>query len=94
MKKIVIGLLSNDVSNKRIGFDSEYNEVKIFQKNKSNIQNILFNTKKMIAKTLVQKYLTNLRQMVKILVKKLNSRVKVTKLQNQRIFRYGSYGIS
>ena len=48
-------IIANDVSNKRIGFDSEYNEVKIFQKNKSNIQNILFNTKKMIAKTLVQK---------------------------------------
>ena len=48
-------IIANDVSNKQIGFDSEYNEVKIFQKNKSNIQNILFNTKKMIAKTLVQK---------------------------------------
>ena len=48
-------IIANDVSNKQIGFDSEYNEVKIFHKNKSNIQNILFNTKKMIAKTLVQK---------------------------------------
>ena len=51
-----------------------YNEVKIFQKNKSNIENISYNTKEMIAKTLVKKFLTNLKQMVKILIKKLNSK--------------------
>ena len=39
---------------KKIGFDSEYNEVKIFQKIK-NIENISFNTKEMIAKKLVKK---------------------------------------
>ncbi len=48
-------IIANDVSNKNIGFDSEFNEVKIFQKNKSDIQNISFNTKEMIAKTLVEK---------------------------------------
>ena len=48
-------IIANDVSNKKIGFDSEYNEVKIFQKDSSNIQNISFNTKEMIAKTLVEK---------------------------------------
>ena len=48
-------IIANDVSNKSIGFDSEYNEVKIFQKNKINIENISFNTKEMIAKKLVEK---------------------------------------
>ena len=48
-------IIANDVSNRKIGFDSEYNEVRIFQKNKSKIQNISFNTKEMIAKTLVEK---------------------------------------
>ena len=48
-------IIANNVSNKKIGFDSEYNEVKIFEKNKSNVQNISFNTKEMIAKMLVEK---------------------------------------
>ena len=48
-------IVANDVSNKKIGFDSEYNEVKIFQRNKTYIENISFNTKEMIAKTLVDK---------------------------------------
>ena len=48
-------IVANDVSNKKIGFDSEYNEVKIFQKNKSNIENISITTKEMIAKKLVEK---------------------------------------
>tara|TARA_Y100000590_G_scaffold129768_1_gene148288 strand:+ start:193 stop:1404 length:1212 start_codon:yes stop_codon:yes gene_type:complete len=48
-------IVANDVSNKRIGFDSEYNEVKIFQKNKPNIENIPITTKEMIAKKLVEK---------------------------------------
>ena len=48
-------IIANDVSNKKIGFDSEYNEVKIFQRNKTYIENISFNTKEMIAKTLVDK---------------------------------------
>ena len=48
-------MVANDVSNKKIGFDSEYNEVKIFQRNKSNIENISITTKEMIAKKLVEK---------------------------------------
>tara|TARA_Y100000591_G_scaffold278324_1_gene256359 strand:+ start:278 stop:1489 length:1212 start_codon:yes stop_codon:yes gene_type:complete len=48
-------LIANDVSNEKIGFDSDFNEVKILQRNKSNIENISFNTKEMIAKTLVEK---------------------------------------
>ena len=42
----------------------------------------LFNSKKMIAKTLVEKILTNLRQMVKILIKNLIQKLKLTKIQN------------
>ena len=48
-------IIANDVSNTKIGFDSEYNEIKIFKKNKKNIENISFNTKEMIAKRLVEK---------------------------------------
>ena len=48
-------ILANDVSNKKVGFNSEYNEVKIFQKNKKQFERISFNTKKMIAKKLVEK---------------------------------------
>ena len=48
-------IVANDVSNKKIGFDSEYNEIKIFQKNKPNIENISITTKEMIAKKLVEK---------------------------------------
>jgi len=48
-------IVANDVSNKKIGFDSEYNEVKILQKDIKNIENISFNTKEMIARRLVEK---------------------------------------
>ncbi len=48
-------IVANDISNKTIGFDSDFNEVKIFHKNKTNTLNISFNTKEMIAKTLVEK---------------------------------------
>ena len=48
-------IIANDVSNVKIGFDSEYNEVKILQKNKEDIENISFNTKEMIARRLVEK---------------------------------------
>ena len=48
-------IIANDVSNTKIGFDSKYNEVKIFERNKNNIENISFNTKEMIAKRLVEK---------------------------------------
>ena len=54
-------IIANDVSNKKIGFDSEYNEVKIFEKNKSNIEFISFNTKEMIAKKLVEKITNELK---------------------------------
>ncbi len=54
-------IIANDVSNKKIGFDSEFNELKIFKKNTSNIQNISFDTKEMIAKTLVKKISNELR---------------------------------
>ena len=53
-KKNCDWIIANDVSNKKIGFDSNYNEVKIFKKNKSKIENISYNTKEMIAKTLVK----------------------------------------
>ncbi len=48
-------IVANDISNKKIGFDSEYNEVKIFQRNTPNIENISITTKKVIAKKLVEK---------------------------------------
>ena len=48
-------IVANDVSNKEIGFDSEFNEVKIFEKNKTNIEKISITTKEMIAKKLVEK---------------------------------------
>ena len=48
-------IIANDVSNKKIGFDSEYNEVKIFQQNKKGYEIISYNTKEMIAKELVEK---------------------------------------
>ena len=48
-------IIANDVSNTKIGFDSDYNEIKIFKKNKKNIENISFDTKEMIAKRLVEK---------------------------------------
>ncbi len=48
-------IIANDVSDKKIGFDSEYNEVKILKKNIKNIENISYNTKEMIAKRLVEK---------------------------------------
>ena len=48
-------IVANDVGNKQIGFDSEYNEVKIFHRNKEDIENISITTKEMIAKRLVEK---------------------------------------
>ena len=48
-------IITNDVSNKKIGFDSEYNEVKIFQKNNPSIEKISITTKEMIARKLVEK---------------------------------------
>ncbi len=48
-------IISNDVSNEKIGFDSDFNEIKIFHKNKSRNENISFNTKEIIAKKLVEK---------------------------------------
>ncbi len=48
-------IVANDVSNNKIGFDSDYNEVKIFQKDSSEIQRIPLDKKEMIAKKLVEK---------------------------------------
>ena len=39
-------IIANDVSNKKIGFDSDYNEVKIFKKNKSKLKIFLLIPKK------------------------------------------------
>ena len=54
-------IVANDVSNKKIGFDSNYNEVKIFKKNNINFEEIPFNTKEMIAKELVEKISSELK---------------------------------
>ena len=54
-------IVANDVSKKNIGFDSDFNEIKIFQKNKVDIENIPLNTKEMIAKELVEKISSELR---------------------------------
>tara|TARA_Y100001958_G_scaffold156963_1_gene150884 strand:+ start:735 stop:1946 length:1212 start_codon:yes stop_codon:yes gene_type:complete len=48
-------IVANDVSNEKIGFDSDLNEVKIFRKNVSKAENILLNTKEFIAQKLVEK---------------------------------------
>ncbi len=48
-------IVANDVSNNKIGFDSDYNEVEIFQKDSSEIQRIPLDKKEMIAKKLVEK---------------------------------------
>ena len=48
-------IIANDVSNTEIGFDSDYNEVQIFRKNKSGSENISLNTKEIIAKELVER---------------------------------------
>ena len=48
-------IVANDVSNKKIGFDSDFNEVKIFKRNTSKAENILLDTKEVIAQKLVEK---------------------------------------
>ncbi len=48
-------IVANDVSNNKIGFDSEHNEVKIFKKNSNEFENISFGTKEMIANELVER---------------------------------------
>ncbi len=48
-------IVANDVSNNKIGFDSEHNEVKIFKKNSNEFENISFSTKEMIANELVER---------------------------------------
>ena len=48
-------IVANDVSNKKIGFDSDFNEVKIFKMNTSKAENILLDTKEVIAQKLVEK---------------------------------------
>ena len=48
-------IIANDVSNKKIGFDSDYNEIKIFDRNQKTPKHISYNTKEMIAKEIVKK---------------------------------------
>ena len=50
-------IIANDVSNKSIGFDSDYNEVTIYYKNKN--KEIITRTKKsIIANSIVDKVLS------------------------------------
>ncbi len=48
-------IIANNVSNKKIGFDSDYNEIKIFDRNQKTPKHISYNTKEMIAKEIVKK---------------------------------------
>jgi len=48
-------IIANDVSNEKIGFDSDFNEVKIFKRNVSKAENILLDTKEVIAQKIVEK---------------------------------------
>ena len=48
-------IVANDVSNEKIGFDSDFNEVKIFKRNVSKAENILLDTKEVIAQKIVEK---------------------------------------
>ena len=52
-------LIANDVSNKEIGFDSDFNEVKILYKN-GKIDNISKDKKSVIANKIVKKIVSNL----------------------------------
>ena len=52
-------LIANDVSNKEIGFDSDFNEVSIFYKN-GEIENISKDKKSVIANKIVKKIVSNL----------------------------------
>jgi len=52
-------LIANDVSNKEIGFDSDFNEVSILYKN-GEIENISKDKKSAIANKIVKKIVSNL----------------------------------
>ena len=52
-------LISNDVSDKSIGFGSDYNEVTIFYKNKSK-EKISKMKKSLLAKKLVEKVISQI----------------------------------
>ena len=52
-------LIANDVSNKEIGFDSDFNEVTILCKN-GEIENISKDKKSVIANKIVKKIVSNL----------------------------------
>ena len=52
-------LIANDVSNKEIGFDSDFNEVSILYKN-GEIENISKDKKFVIANKIVKKIVSNL----------------------------------
>ena len=72
-------LIANDVSNQEIGFDSDFNEVSILYKS-GEIEKISKDKKSVIANKIVRKIISNLDwSMVKVLVKKLDQRVKLPK---------------
>ncbi len=52
-------IIANDVSNKRIGFDSDFNEVSIFYKNDMN-EKISYKTKSEISEEIVEKIINHL----------------------------------
>ncbi len=52
-------IIANDVSNKRIGFDSDFNEVSIFYKNDIN-EKITYKTKSEISEEIVEKIINHL----------------------------------
>ena len=52
-------MIANDVSNKKIGFDSDFNEVSIFYKNDS-IEKLAYKSKSEISDEIVQKIINHL----------------------------------
>ena len=52
-------IIANDISNKKIGFDSDYNEVSIFYKNNKN-EKISYKSKPEISDEVVEKIINHL----------------------------------
>ena len=52
-------IVANDVSNKKIGFDSDFNEVSIFYKN-NNVDKLKYKLKSEISDELVEKIINHL----------------------------------
>ena len=54
-------IIANDVSNKSIGFDSDFNEVTIFYKNKENIdEKLSFKRKSEISDEIIDRVISQL----------------------------------